>query len=398
VGYLVDEGGFVLLDEDGQPLLDHLSALIPVPEAEVGPLNLVSEFSLIVGPWNGDPMGVMEVPDFDAINIRLNLHDGTTVSFGLAGTSEAAQYIDGLVTDVWVLRQSSTWLRTRVLPIAQEWGSDGEDRITVESVDYKRLLSERHLHAALDFTGVDQGDIIWGLIAHAQAQVNGGMGITKGAVTTGVLRDRTEYEIGDNIGGLIEDLTKVINGPCWAIGPGSTGERELTVTMPEAFPMHAQPIVRGGNVRRLRRQPGRFANSAYADGSTNSQTPTVGEWFDHPSMATDPRGRWEVALSPSSSVTQQETIGELARGTVERMFTPAADWQFDLSPVRWLTDSTYLPGHRAKVRVPSTLADTILEPSDNDVDEVTVQIVDVVLNADNSGAATVQVAAVELPS
>src|SRR6185436_14901083 len=134
--------------------------------------------------------------------------------------------------------------RLRVVNVDQAWDADGADIIAVTAVSYKRLLNARHAVDALEFTNVDQGDIVWGLIAHTQGQPGGDWGVTKGASATGVLRDRT-YVAGENLGDLAQKLTEVIDGLWWNIDAALI----YTAHMPTVFPNALTPVELGVNVR-----------------------------------------------------------------------------------------------------------------------------------------------------
>lgn len=241
------------------------------------------------------------------------------------------------------------------------------------------------------FGGVDQGNIIWRLIQHTQGQAGGALGITAGDVVTGVVRDRSEYEAGDNIGQLIDDLTKVIAGPVWNVSPGASGDRELNVKMPATdYTFGPNPLHLGGNVRKMSRRTGggEFANSSFV----NSTQETFPETYDDPDIATDPRGRWEVAVSPSSSVTNQSVLQELAEGEVRDRMDYPATWTIQLNPRRWFGDSFFLPGHFAEIVKPPNLVDK--PPSD--AVSVVGQVVDVVFTLSAKGEADVTLTAVEV--
>jgi hypothetical protein len=391
MGWLQDQFGDYLLDQNGARIGDGLRTL--VEPGDYTPVNLLAGFAMAVGPRNGSP--VAEVTSFDSVTIKWNLLDGPTVSFGLPGSSEEALYVSGLATDLWIFREETTWLRCRVLPVSQSWGAAGEDWVRVDAVGYRQLVDARFLHAPLPFTDMDQGEIIWQIIEHIQAQPNGDLGITKGPVLTGIDRTRSEYVTGDSVGAIVKNLVEVIDGGVPIIGPGLTGENELSVRLPSQFPAHSQPAVWGGNCTSMERKPSAFANSAFVDGTSGGEEVLEPVWYDHPSIATDPRGRWETALSPSTSVTRQETVYDLAVGTVSEMSAPPYTWTLNMRADRWLTDSSYQPGHFVKVRVPATTVDP-LDVVPVEADEVTIQVVEVTLQASGGGATAVTVVGPEV--
>lgn len=341
-----------------------------------------------------------EVSDFDTVRVTFNLNDGDAISFTIPDDSPAAPYLDGLASDVFLFnkldntRSDHLWQRYRVLPLRQAWSADGGSAVTVDAVCYKHLMKARRLHPdanglAPTFTNYEQAFIIRDLIAHTQGLTGRNLGITTStAVTTGQARDRTEYKVGDVIYDLIDNLTKVINGPTWRVYPGTTSTVQLQTQMLSAFPVWTDPIVYGDNAVSLDRDPGDFANSVFVPGTQE----TTYSWYDMASAATDPRGVWEASVSPSSSVVRQSEIDQLAQGTATEMSKPPATWQIEMDVARWLSDSRYMPGALVPLKVPIATIDPLAAEA---ADVVNVRVVDVQLDVDKTGGLSVKLAAVE---
>lgn len=320
--------------------------------------------------------------------MKLTLHDGPELSFGMPGRSVAAMNTSGLATDVWLYKLGVPWQRFRVLPVVQSWNVDGDDTIRLSCVGYKRVVLGRHIITGPPtFTGVDQGLIIWSLVQHTQGQPGGDLGITAGSILNGQLRDRTEYKIGDNFGKIIGDLERVINGPWWDINV----DLVLTSALASAFPVLTRPIVLGDNARSLTRNPGRgFAN---VSGSVGSPLQTTVEWAEDPSVLTDPRGRWETFDGSHGSVTDQATVVEYAEGNLADALNPPATWTAELEPARYFGgDSQYEPGHFVRMVVPASTVD----PEGQTPPNVLVQLTEVAVTADEDGAVTVTATGVEV--
>jgi hypothetical protein len=245
----------------------------------------------------------------------------------------------------------------------------------------------RHLHNELVFTNVDQGDIVWGLIAHTQALAGGNWRVTKGASTTGQLRDRT-YKLGENIGTLAADLQDVINGLWWNIDANLV----YTAHMPDAFARHVMPIQLGVNARRIQRKgtASTFGNSIYGDAH---DTLTVPVWADAPDINTDPRGRWENAYG-WPTVELQETLQEHVDGQLQIAQSPPATWTVDLEPRRWIRDSSYRPGDFVKIVTPPD----VTAPLGSSALTSIAQVIELSATADADGGLSVGLTGVEVES
>ena len=339
--------------------------------------------SIAVGPWRTGP--VQEVGEFDQGSISLTLNDGHQLTFNMPGRSPAARLSDGLTTDVWLYVDDQLAGRFRMLPLAQTWGPAGEDFVAVTAVSYKRLLAWRYLHAPPPtFTQIEQGDIVWALIAHAQAQAGGSLGLTKGATATGVKRDRTDYKVGDNVLDLGLNISAVENGCWWDVDEDGL----FTAQLFGAFRIHPTPLVLGANALSLARVPTpSFANATMASGSDEQTVPV---WVQSSTVATDPRGRWEVVTSSPETIVQA-TLTEQARGLLNRSLRPPSVWTADIEPYRWRTDSPYRPGDQVQVIIPPDTADVIGAPAGS----VTAQVTEVAASFDGHGALAISVTATE---
>jgi hypothetical protein len=326
----------------------------------------------------GDPSsGVLaqEVNDFDNVQIKFHLYDGDSIAFGMSALAPAAPYLSGLASDVFLYnrldatRTDHLWQRFRVMPVEQTWGEDNLVRIT--AVCYKQALKGRLLHNGdavhpWVFVGVDEATIAAELINHTQSLGAGyDLGIyTAGVSATGQPRDRTEYKAGDNIYKLLDDLSKVQDGPVWAVKPSATQTRALSVRKLSSFPVREMPLVSGDNAGQMVRKPATFANAAFVPGTN-------------------------ATVSPSTSVTQQASIDALAQGTAEEMQRAPADWTAEVDVSRWLTDSSFMPGDVVTIKVPRAVIDP---PTAEAATTATARVVEVELTVANTGAAAVKIA------
>ena len=305
----------------------------------------------------------------------------------MPGRSAAALVSSGLATDVWVHSLGVLVHRGRMLPLDQSWSAAGATDVTVIAPGYKALVEARHIISGPPtFTADDQGDILWALVQHTQAQAGGDLNITEGAHTTGVVRDRTEYKIGDNLGKLMSDMGSVIDGAWW----GVDAALEFSARLWDDFPVRTDPVVLGQNATGMQRTRGKsFANAAGAVGSVQQ---TVATWVAAGDVATDPRGRWEVFDASHGSVIVQATVDDYADGLLaERSLQPSV-WKIDLDPA-WYFDkgSNYREGEYVNIVVPTSAVDELGPPPVS----VTAQITEVAIGFDEHGATGVSLAAEE---
>lgn len=348
----------------------------PVARAEVSEGLL----SVAVGPASG-VRAVQEVSFYDTLSFTFNLDQGDQLGFTIPAFSPEAVYLDELATDVWlegVVRQ-----RYRVIGMEQDWDDSGADLIAVTAVSYKRLLNSRNLGTDLSYTQIDQGDIIWNLIAHTQARPGGDWGVTKGVTATGTLRDR-QYVLGENIGDLANKITQVIGGCTFNIN----ADKVYSAKMPATFKTWAQPLQLGVTARRLHRNStGSFHNAALATGGQGT-TPV---WVEAANITTDPRGRWEHTAG-YPNVILQPTLVEHAQGLLSAGMAPKATWKADLEPTHWASEATYMPGEFVVLVVPQTLAAPIGTPAE----AVLAQVIEVTASYTADGALGLAAALIEV--
>lgn len=387
MGLIHDEAGSLILDEGGvNAIADEAGDITPTGPPVVFLPPPPPWLAFAVGPSTGNAP-TQPVTSFTGLRLLDSLTAGPTVSFTIPGRSPAALVTDGLATDVWVyFKQVKKW-RCRVLPIEQVWGESGEDEASISSVGYRQVVEARHIVTGPPvFNNVDQGLIVWNLVQHAQTQPGGDLGISQGAVLTGQLRDRTQYKIGDQLGGLIKALGEVINGIWW----GVDADKVLTVRLWSSFVAVGTPIVHGQNAITVKRSRALFANAAGVVGAANV---TVPSWRVATGIATDPRGRWEVFDASHSSVIDQTQIDEYADGLLAENANPPTTWTATIDPVAFFDgDSRYSVGDVVSIVVPRSAVDEISVVPVN----VTAMITEVQIASDDAGDVSVTIAAVEV--
>lgn len=331
---------------------------------------------------------------FESWNLSRNLDDGCSMAIQLAGNSIPGVQITELETDIWVYENGVAIDRFRVISVDQEWQENGENTLAVQAVCYRRLLAARHVVTPLTFTSVNQGDIVWDLIQHTQAQTNGNLGITLGSVGTPVIRSRS-YLPGQNILEAITDLGQADGNMVWDIN----SLLELTVSTAGDFPLRAMPAQLGTNLRNIAKPSGAslFGNVALVSGDTAFTTLQVEEAL---TLTGDPRGRWEKYRAFSQEQTQTN-LQEQAFGMLETTQSPSIVWSFELIPDRYYLDSDYAIGDFVVLVEPATVVPSQPDPTIPYLtipsNAVLVQILTVTLTVDANGASSVKMTAVQSP-
>jgi hypothetical protein len=342
-------------------------------------------YTIAIGPYTG-ARPIQELSDYSQWDFNRNLDDGCSLRFTTTGTAEASVLLNELATDVWVYLDGVLEQRFRITEINQTWDEDGQDAVDVTAICYRRIFSARHVRTPLSFIGTSQGGIVWDLIQHAQASTGGDYGITLGDAGPTILRDR-EYEVGQNILQAILDFTTIEDPLAWEIN----GDLELFITTPQSFPIRNTPIQLGYNATSLQRPSGtrNFGNVSIVVGDVEATTPVFEE---SPSLAVDPRGRWEV-LNAFPQVDRQEELQEQAEGLLFETRSPLAQWTVTMNPDRYFTDSKYEIGDFVQVVQPRSTVYTVGQSAPT----VLTQVISIDVSQDADGDTQVKLAAIEVP-
>lgn len=339
--------------------------------------------TLAVGPSSGS-VPVQEVTFSGSVTIAFDLQSGTNLQFVTRATSPEAAFIDELATDVWLLGDIKA--RFRAWAVWQEWFTNGQDNVSVMAVTYKKLLNRRLVNGAagLTFNNLDLGSIIWGMWQHTQAQTGGNLGVTLGTpITTGKVRTRT-YKQGENLGQQAE--AEYEEGIWWDIDENLVYRAGAIST----GPMLTTPLHLGGSVREMQRASGSdFANAVYGDADDAA---TTGVWAVAANVATDLRGRWELA-SGWPTVVLQSTLNERTAAFLIQTSTPVAHWNLTLMAERWINDLRLMPGTFAVLVIPRTLA----APLGQAAERIVVLCTQLSVNFDEDGALEVKAVVMERP-
>ena len=345
------------------------------------------QFVIGVGPASGSAP-TAQITDWDSWSLEDNLDDGASMTFTCRGNSQGALAIDELASDVWLYQDSVLIYRFRIVAVEQTWGPDGEDDISVQAIDYRRILKSRIVgQYAVGFVSMAQGDIIWGLIDYSQTLTNGNLGIYLAAVGPITPAYDRLYPPGTNIFDAIQEFGQLDQGVVWKIAP----DLGLYVSAQFSFPTAGQPIILGVNALRVTRPSSsvQFGNVALVTGNTLAAIPAIAT---APGLSTDPRGRWEKYQSfPNEADTASLQI--LADGLVQEGISPASTWTIEMEPTRYFYDSQYETGDLVTIVQPRSTVYTVGTPSPT----VSAQILSRSFSQDADGNIQVVVTAVEIP-
>lgn len=343
--------------------------------------EVTADVTVAVGPATG-AVPVQEVTFSGSMSLTFDLESGSSIQFVTRASSPEAAYIDELATDVWLLGDIKA--RYRSTAVWQEWFVNGQDNVNVMAVTYKKMLARRLFHTDLLFTDKDLATIIWGMWQHTQALPGGNLGVTLGTPnTTGIIRTR-EYKTGENMGD--QAANEYDEGIWWLVDENKV----FTAGTLASRPFVGSPLHLGANVREMQRASGSdFANAVYGDADDSA---TTGVWLDAADVATDPRGRWELA-SGWPTVVLQETLNERTAAFLKQTQVSVAHWNVEIEPSRWLTDTKIMPGDWCVLVVPRSLAAPLGAPTPL----VVVLVTQVAIGIDADGAFDVKVVVEEHP-
>jgi hypothetical protein len=285
-----------------------------------------------------------DIPQTSMRKLSVKLTESSDASFEMDGRDPVAGWIDELATDLHVLyRRSPADARQQLyrgrIGKASDKGSKESHRLSVPSVDYRGVLKRRYLFtgAQQTWTGVDQTAIGWGLITQTQNATGGGgyLGITNGSVPSGITRDRT-YELADEIGAKIQELSEVQDGFDWDIVPVNERVLEYQTWYPRRGLDRNVLIEYGGNASEFTRDvdSGAYANAIRMTGKApeggGSEPPPHERYAAD--ITTAPQGRWEAVIGSDmvTAAAVNDRIGwQLAESQVVRpsySFTMKRGW------------------------------------------------------------------------
>lgn len=317
----------------------------------------MAQITLAVGnPADTEPS--YELTQWGNVSLTRHVRSGSSLGVdGITAHYPLLQKFTPMAMDLWLYVGSALRFRGRVVPGDRDEVGPAAHPVSLQAVDYRRLLEAKVLRNLADgvgtFTNDDQSDIAWALVNHAQTPTNGTLHITRGADPAGTPRDRLEWKIGDSIGQLIDSLQDVEGGIEYEVTP----ERVFNVYTLRKTRVTGLEIVHPDTASAVSVAPAPFANVVVATGAEGL---TYG--VTTPDLSTDPRGRWEATVA-FPNVSDVATLAEHANFAIAELAFPRLTFDCAMAPplVEAHAAAPILPGDLCTVTVVSGwLAVTLL--------------------------------------
>lgn len=310
----------------------------------------MADWTLLVADTDGTIRG--EWVRARSIKASWDLHGPATVTWESDGDDPGAMLAHEITSDLMLYRDDQLMFRGRCGTTGDSGDAD-RHTVTWAAVDYRGMLDVR-LTRGNNYVQQDQTYIGWNLIAWAKFETGGNIPITDSSTPTGRLRDRT-YEWGKPIGEAITQLSEVIDGFDWEVGP----DLKYRTWYPQRGSLRTWPAVVGDTIQEWQRtvDTGQYATDIWAVGGEVNGAPlraTASIVGPH-----GPGGRWD-RLVTYSDVTVQTTLDEHADAAVadasvirpSYVLTPKLDaWTPDDA---WLGDTTRIVIQSGRLDVDTT--------------------------------------------
>ena len=260
--------------------------------------------------------------------------------------SPAAKAITELTTDLQVMYGSSIVFCGRVVPTQDTIDSSGyAEQIT--AYDYREVLKRRALMsggaawphrtgAAWTYTNIDQQAIALDMIKFTQSLPGGDLGIVAGAGSGGTGIARTmSYSDGDYIGDKIAELAALDSGFEWQVTPYGPADLRFDCFYPQQGRDKGLVLAYGMNrIQSVTRStdPSAFGNSVMMTGDT-SVAGLVPVRLDADGLATDPAGRWDMAVG--NDLQTQSALTAAAQAALAQNQVLIPSYTVVLQPGSW---------------------------------------------------------------
>lgn len=279
------------------------------------------------------------LPQWSDLTFHQSIGAPDTLVFNMPGDEEVVNDLIERETDLLLYRKEDETTaavkkqRFRLL----ELNDDLDEAYTVGAgaASYEQLLASRYLHIATTYTDEEQAQIVWQLIQYTQGLSQGALGITAGtldSVASTITGDVTitrirHYDVEDEIGKLIWDLSNVINGFDWWID----ADLKVNVVTPRRTRAIATPLEYQSNVKKLSRRStsGTYRNFVSTRGDDST------EWVSL--LKAGSSGRWEMSRV-YNDVREQATVADKAAQLLDDLGDPRASFVATLSPGAWGTE------------------------------------------------------------
>ncbi|MFJ1708580.1 hypothetical protein [Kitasatospora sp. NPDC088346] len=239
-------------------------------------------------------------------------------------------------TALWLERGGDIWWGGILWTTSLASDDRGYLALTLQAATWDSYLNRRMLYDSPESSGVDQFDIVRGLLAYLAAQPGGDIGIEAGTELSGITRDRfySRFDL-PYVRDIIDALAKVEDGFEWRIGsyrdPDSgrrikrlqlghpritTGAREIVLTRPGPVISYTWPVDATGQ-----------ANSWQSRGSSTNRNQTADTtplMSAHLTNTEDIAAGWPRldGSSDYQTVEQQDTLDAHARADAASRLRP----------------------------------------------------------------------------
>jgi hypothetical protein len=252
------------------------------------------------------------------------------------------------------------------------WLSPYEDTNQTRSVQAAELWSyfrKRVVDYSQTFAATDQLAIAQSLITKAQASSGGNIGVTVGAETSGIVRDRiyNRYELKP-VGEAVEQLAEVQNGFDFAIDPAWISGA-LVATLRLSYPRRGRNYRETGHVFELGRNMIKFewpsdgtraANKVWATGNGEGDAMLITSASDASQLAPVSSGGAGYPLLETvfanKDVSVQSTLDAAAQGRLATTATPVVlpkiTVRADVDPIL----GSYITGDAARIIIPPNVS------------------------------------------
>jgi hypothetical protein len=257
--------------------------------------------------------GTEQLGEIAARNVRvtLRLDEPSVVAFTVNGEHPTARFVSEFDTDVIVYRNGDPLIRATIGTTSDNVAETGY-QLEVSAVDYRARLDRRILKSDVTFVGEDDTDIVAALLATAQAETAGALGLTVTSQGSPTARNVT-FTAGATVREAIDTIANLDGGFDWLVD----GELRVTLGRPVGRD-RGRVLDYGGAVSAVSvgSDPARYANVVRVSGA-DGLTPVVVESLP----AGVRRFESQVGLT---SVTDQDVLDDAGPAVLA---TALDDWQ-----------------------------------------------------------------------
>ena len=322
----------------------------------------------IVGRPDGS--NVAELTEARTRRLELSLDNAGQATWTMPGRHRQTRIVTELSTDMAIARDRLVLFRGRI-GASEDTLSPNVHTTTFAAVDYRGMLERRIIWpgSRVAFGGNEQTNIARALVDDTQAL--GSLGITHDTTITGVMRERN-YEAGQNVGELIGNLGRTINGFEWDVSPAKV----LRFFYPERGNPVPVILEYGRDLAEVRRTvtSTKFANALRYSGNDEIAAVTR-------TLAPGPEGRFE-RQDGNPDVSQTATLNQQADGTFARVSQIRPAYRVTLvtgrwDPARlWLGDTVRLLTRSGRLDVDTVLriVGLVVELDEEEVETVQLEL------------------------